>query len=212
MNNLDDLISQGWPELSSEIRRKILHFHTLLVEENQRQNLTRLISPQDFFEGHLLDVKELLASRLVSFPALDIGSGAGVPGLLAAIIQEDTWFLVDSENRKAEFLERTVQELKLKPHVKVFSGRAEDFLIRTAAASLVVRAVGPVDKIFRWVSKCSTWNNLVLLKGPAWEKEWQEAQGSLKDRLEASSVYSYQVGIEKKERVIVRLERVPRRT
>jgi 16S rRNA (guanine527-N7)-methyltransferase len=93
-------------DLSPLRRDSVLAFYSALLRENEIQNLTRLTAPQDFLEGHLLDARALLESGLVSFPAMDLGSGCGVPGLLAAVLTDQgKWVLAESEGRKAEFLE-----------------------------------------------------------------------------------------------------------
>jgi 16S rRNA G527 N7-methylase RsmG len=99
----------------------------------------------------------------------------------------------------------------------VFSGRAEKFLSdvapKKAVKSVVARAVGPISRIYTWIRPCSTWNNLVLLKGPRWEEEWAEIQGGrYKNELKWVDSYKYTVGAEKKQRIIVKIERVPRGT
>src|SRR4051812_38554125 len=107
VNELSELLEKGWPELSGDAKARVLAFYERVLAENEIQNLTRLTCPRDFFEGHVLDVKELLQSDLVSFPAMDLGSGAGVPGLLAGLIRGDSWVLAESEGKKAEFLAKT---------------------------------------------------------------------------------------------------------
>lgn len=216
-SGLEQLILQAWPELSLEQRRQVSQFHRLLLEENELQNLTKLTSPKDFVEGHLVDVKELFRSRLVEYPAMDLGSGCGVPGLLAAVLGEGEWILAESETRKAEYLARAADGLLLSKRVKVFSGRAEAFLSKcgaqSAPASIVARAVGPVSRIYGWIRPCSTWNKLILLKGPRWEEEWQDflkEQGA--NHLKLLATHEYSVGAENKKRIIVQLGRVPRGT
>lgn len=211
-SELMDRLQAAWPGLDPTSYDKIVRFHAILAEENEKQNLTRLISPKDFVEGHVLDVRELLQSRLVDFPAMDLGSGCGVPGVLAAAVGGTPWILAESERHKAEFLFRAVRELGLTSS-RVVADRGENFLSENTVQSVVARAVGPIERIYGWLHSCSTWNNLVLLKGPAWKTEW-EAFGKSKFRRELSvdRLHEYQVGEENKHRVIVRLKRVPRGT
>jgi 16S rRNA (guanine527-N7)-methyltransferase len=211
------LLTHEWPGLSMETQQRISDFRDWIVDESSRQNLTKLLSPREFIEGHVLDVKALLECRLVDFPAMDLGSGGGVPGFLSAIISPDQWILADSEGHKAAFLSRSVEKFGVGGRVKVFSGRAEKFLAavseKEAPKSIVARAVGPVERIYSWIRPCSTWNNLVLLKGPRWEEEWTEfQQGRYRNELKWVDSFKYVVGEEKKQRIIVKIERVPRGT
>ncbi|MCM2277991.1 MAG: class I SAM-dependent methyltransferase [Oligoflexia bacterium] len=203
----------AWPELDAFAQQRVEEFYKLMAAENERQNLTRLISPQEFIEGHVLDVRELLKSGLVEFPAMDLGSGGGVPGLLAAVVRPDSWVLSDSEGKKAEFLGRAAQELGISDRVQVTHLRGEVFLRQNSVKSVVARAVGPVDRIYPWLRACSTWNSLVLLKGPAWEEEWKRFQQSkFRRELRIAAEHHYVVGAENKKRIILQLVRVPRGT
>jgi 16S rRNA (guanine(527)-N(7))-methyltransferase RsmG len=205
---LQNLLAANWPELGAERAEKVLAFYELVLEENKVQNLTRLVTPSDFYYGHIVDVKELLSSSILTFPAMDLGSGCGVPGLLAAVIREDQWVLADSEGRKADFLRRAVTNLGVDGRVRVFSGRAEEYLRINSVDTVVARAVGTAERIFSWIGICSTWNKLVLLKGPGWEEEWNNFnQSRYRNKLRIGRVQKYHVGPEAKTRIIVELER-----
>lgn len=209
-----ELLKTAWPELSSAHVERVVRFYGLVLAENEVQNLTRLISPKDFLLGHVLDVKELISSGLVQYPAMDLGSGGGVPGLLAAAIDVGTWILAESEGRKAAFLKSAVERLELS-NVEVFAGRGEEFLRNSEVLSIVARAVGPIERIYSWLRPCSTWNNLVLLKGPGWDAEWKSFQESkCRTELRVTDEHPYSTGEPPKSLRILRVERanVPRGT
>ena len=216
LEKLKNLLIEGEYSLTPEAADKVLRFYQVVLEENAIQNLTRLTSPEDFYYGHVVDVLEFLKVSENWFPALDLGSGGGVPGLLSAVMRPDRWTLSDSEGRKAEYLRRSVDILGLNTQVDVFSVRAEAFLRESKQGSIqsvVARAVGTVEKIFPWIEKCSTWNTLILFKGPGWEEEWKSFQQTKwAKKLKNTQEYSYVVGPERKQRRIVLLTRVPRGT
>ena len=207
---LGELLKQHLGILSEEKRSQILGFYDFVLKENQRQNLTRLTSPTDFYYGHVIDVLELLQTKMLAGePALDLGSGVGVPGLLAGLIGDGTWVLTESEVRKREYLEKAVRFFNLKTRVTVAPGRAEEYLRRNTVKSVVARAVGPVSRIYGWVRSCSTWNTLILFKGPSWSEEWEAfLKTKFRNELIVDGQHSYLVGPEKKERRIVQLKRV----
>lgn len=191
----------------------VLAFYRALVEGNATQNLTRLISPQDFFTGHLLDVLELKRLKWTQFPAMDLGSGCGVPGLLFASLTRDprekNWLLAESEARKADFLRSTAVRLSL-ADVRVIGQRAEQVLKAERVSTIVARAVGPVERIYGWIRNCSTWNTLILFKGPGWREEWGKWQASkYKKELRLVQEHRYTVGEGegKRDRTLVLLER-----
>jgi 16S rRNA G527 N7-methylase RsmG len=145
----------------------------------------------------------------------------GVPGLLATLIDQKPWILVESERRKADYLQKAVIHFHLETQVQVIHQRIEVFLKSPQASevlrslqsnhfeSVVVRAVGPVSRIYEWMRPCSTWNSLILFKGPKWDEEWNEFQmGRFKNELHLSVVHAYRIGVEQKSRQILRLERV----
>ncbi|MGZ3696977.1 MAG: 16S rRNA (guanine(527)-N(7))-methyltransferase RsmG [Bdellovibrionota bacterium] len=212
MSEFEQILAKEWPELSEEKRGLIHRFRELVLDENERQNLTRITAPEDFYWGHVADVRTLLESGFLEYPALDVGSGVGVPGLLAALLDGQSWILSDSEGRKAEFLERAAKELGASS-IQVYPGRAEKLLEKTKVGAIVARAVGPVERMIAWFDPCSTWNTLILFKGPAWNEEWAEFQASrFRKTLQIERQVEYTVGKEAKKRILVRLKRVPRGT
>lgn len=202
------------PALSPEAQKRVSAYYRLLLEGNEVQNLTRLIAPQDFIEGHLLDVLELEKTGWIQSEAMDLGSGCGVPGLLAACVNPKTkWLLAESELRKREFLDATTRSLGLASQVRV-GARGEEILRKIPIQLVVVRAVGKVSKLWSYLGACSTWNTLILFKGPAWAEEWNDFQQNSEGAkfLRVAEVHEYVVGDEQKKRSLVRLERVPRGT
>jgi 16S rRNA (guanine(527)-N(7))-methyltransferase RsmG len=153
-------------------------FAEILYRENKTQNLTRIVGIEEFIDGHLIDVIQLFDFKTMGLKVLDLGSGCGIPGLLAAAIDTNpdrAWFLCDSEKQKCDFLNLAAQELNLYS-VKVFSGRVESLILDIKPDTVISRAVGSVEKIAGWISNCSTWNNLILFKSKGWEEEWKMAQ------------------------------------
>jgi 16S rRNA (guanine(527)-N(7))-methyltransferase RsmG len=195
-------------DLTPEQAKQAAKFAHILHRENELQNLTRILGVSEFVEGHLIDVMELFKVPTLGERVLDIGSGSGVPGLLAASVDSSKtrqWFLSDSETSKGEYLSRGAEELGLE-RVATFSRRAEEVLDFVRPDTVIARAVGTVEKIAGWISNCSTWNNLVLFKSRGWEEEWKEAQLSrFGKKLTVTHTHEYSVG--DKYRVLVSLKR-----
>ncbi len=202
----------GTSESLDEVQiQGILKFYEMVLRENEIQNLTRLVSPKDFYFGHIQDVLELLKLDYLEYPVLDLGSGVGIPGLVGALLSEGKWILSDSEKKKAEYLERSSKILGLEKKVRVFAGRAETFLQSNQVQTIIARAVGPVERIYGWIRGCSTWNNLVLYKGPNWEEEWKSFQKSkFRDELKVLVEHNYTTGPlgEEKSRKLLKIGRI----
>lgn len=116
-------------ELSASTIERLLDYVDLLARWNTAYNLTAVRDPLEMVTRHLLD--SLAVAPLVSGDRLvDIGSGAGLPGIPLALIAVDTgtpnrqFMLVDSNGKKARFLRAAVRELELK-HVQVAERRVE---------------------------------------------------------------------------------------
>jgi 16S rRNA (guanine527-N7)-methyltransferase len=204
------LIQQHYPHLSAPTLDSIIQYRELVLVANHEQNLTRLTTPEDFFYGHLVDCFELNASGIqLKGNNLDLGSGCGVPGLLYKIMFGGHWVLTDSEIAKANFLKQAIIQLK-QSNITAEYGRAEKMIDQQKTDTVVSRAVGKIAKIYPMISKCSTWNRIILFKGPGWNDEWADfTRSNKRNPLEVTTLYSYQVNnqVDVKSRIIVELTR-----
>ena len=136
---LRELVRPVVPVSDEQIARLEQHF-ALLLKWNARMNLTRVTDPVEAATRHYGE-SLFLAARLTPGTVLDIGSGAGFPGIPAAIVRPDCQFhLIDSNQRKAVFLREASRDL---PNVRVSATRAGDIHDRYDWA--ISRAVAPGD-------------------------------------------------------------------
>ncbi len=199
------LLDLGVPLVGAD---RLVRFWELVQKENGVQNLTCIIEPVAFAEEHLRDSIELIKTGWIQGEAVDLGTGGGFPGIPCAILGSASWILIDSEKRKIDFVQSVIKALEL-TNARAIHGRAEAVLAGGRHDFVVSRAVGPVERIYGWLSKCSTWNNLVLLKGPRWDEEWAAFQGGAhRNKLQLKDITEYEVGSEKKKRKIVWLSRI----
>jgi 16S rRNA (guanine527-N7)-methyltransferase len=164
------------PTLSQE--QLFDQLYNLVLEGNQTQNLTRITEPQDFWEKHLWDSLRgvRFAWELSDLQVIDIGTGAGFPGLPVAIAQTN-WHisLLDSKIKKTNFLKHTVEALDL-ARVSVFTGRAEDINQTDNHYQkydlALLRAVGNVSQCARYVMPfLKTGGRAILYRG-----QWTETE------------------------------------
>ena len=125
--------------LTSAQLAQISAYLELLLRWNARMNLTAVRAPEHIVTRHFGESFFAARCLLPASRAIDVGSGAGFPGLAMKIHAPDLPLtLVESQNRKATFLKEVVRTLDLRD-VQVFAGRAQDL---TASAELVtLRAV-----------------------------------------------------------------------
>ena len=108
---------------------KALKYLEILLDYNSHTNLTAIREEKAIIEKHFLD--SLLLQNLLKEEdktLIDIGTGAGFPGMMLAIFNEDKNFtLLDSVRKKTDFLELVRNELALN-NVEVINGRAEEII------------------------------------------------------------------------------------
>lgn len=110
-----------------QIVDNFVNYFNLLMEGNKVCNLTAITDEDGVIEKHFYD--SIFPQKYFSRNAkvLDIGAGAGFPSLPLKIVRNDLCFtLLDSLNKRINFLNNTIQSLQLK-NIKAIHGRAEDF-------------------------------------------------------------------------------------
>lgn len=147
-----------------------------LKEENSRQNLVASGSLENTWVRHFADSAQLLSfvPRETKGKWLDLGSGAGFPGLVLAILRPDMDFvLVESRKLRVDWLERMRAELQLE-NCRIEGARLE--LVETLdAAAISARAFAPLAKLLRLSARFSTADTYwVLPKGRSAAQEVQE--------------------------------------
>jgi 16S rRNA (guanine527-N7)-methyltransferase len=154
---------------------------TMLVAEltrwNKRINLTAIREPDAMVSGHILDslaVRSLLEGRRV----LDVGTGAGFPGLPLAIAEPQIEFeLLDSNGRKISFVRHVIGELGLQ-NVVAKKARAEDYAPAERFDTVIARALASIPRLLELAGHLIREEGVLLaLKGkhPAAELEAIEA-------------------------------------
>ena len=120
---------------------RLLHLLDLLSEWNGRVNLTAIRARGDMIQKHLLD--SLSVQPFVRGPiVVDVGTGAGFPGLPLALLNPDMHFvLIDGTAKKIAFVRAAAAELGL-ANVEALHVRAEDYRPTDKATSVVSRALG----------------------------------------------------------------------
>ena len=106
---------------------KFYKYMKLLLEWNKKINLTAIIEPNEVILKHFVD--SLTISKYIEDDStlVDVGTGAGFPGMPLKIIREDLEItLVDSLNKRINFLKEIIEELELK-NIKAIHSRAEEF-------------------------------------------------------------------------------------
>jgi 16S rRNA (guanine527-N7)-methyltransferase len=143
-----------------------------------------LLGPREvprLWERHLLNSVALADLLPDGARLVDVGSGAGLPGLAVACVRPDLAVdLVEPLLRRTDFLTEVVADLALGQHVRVVRGRAEDSAVLDKVGSaqfVTARAVAPLDRLVRWsFPLLRPGGSLLALKGTGAEDELAEHQ------------------------------------
>lgn len=148
--------------------------HAHFVQERNRQiNLTKIVDPKEIAAKHYLDAwRTTRLLPLLGRSVLDLGSGAGYPGVPIAFAEPNARVvLLDSIQKKAAFLAETVEKLKI-TNAEAVCDRAEEHLARNRYDVVVVRAVSSVRENVRLLRKVRhSLADYVMMKGPSWSRE-----------------------------------------
>jgi len=140
---------------------KLLNFIELIAKWNKIYNLTAIRDKQEMVKRHILD--SLAISPYIRGQRLiDIGTGAGLPGIPLAIFHPEKQFvLLDSNAKKTRFVQQVILELKLS-NVSVHQGRVEDFKPKIGFDTVTCRAFSSMDNIARLTRHLFNENGLLL--------------------------------------------------
>lgn len=180
----------------------------LLVESDDKTDLTRLETTQEIAIKHYLDCAMPLKFTKLPSPLLDIGSGAGFPGLVLKILSPETEVILgEVRPKRTRFLQQVIDELGL-TGVQVFAHRiGPQFPLEIQGVA--TRALESCrDTLYRVAPFLPKGGRVLLLKGPKGDDEIGEALAEMKD-FAHEKTYSYNLAGTRNERrlVIMRRER-----
>ena len=149
-------VGTAWDQLN--------RFHLLLTEHGVLRGLIGPQEPSRLWERHLLNSAAVVPFLSGTSSILDLGSGAGLPGVVvAAMLPSATVILLEPMERRCLWLTEVVEELGLK-NVRVLRGRADEVTVSVGAVT--ARAVGSLDRLYGWAGPLLVDGGcLVALKG-----------------------------------------------
>lgn len=144
----------------AEAVTRLEQYVALLTDEGQRQNLIAPSTSSQIWTRHLLDSAQLAPLAPAQGSWLDIGSGAGLPGLIVAVLRQEETILVEPRRQRAAFLERCVSALGLR-HVRVEPVKVQQ--LRLPSLVISARAVASVENLLQAAAACATTQTRWLL-------------------------------------------------
>ncbi len=179
----DEAEARAWlarlPEWDATARERLEDLAVLLRAENDVQNLVSDASLAELWVRHYADSAQLLAHvpRETSAPWLDLGTGAGFPGLVIAILRpECEVVMVESRARRIDWLQRVCETLSL-ANARIAGMKLEALETRKFRA-ISARAFAPLPKLLDLSARFSTSETVWLLpKGRSARQELAELKG-----------------------------------
>lgn len=131
-------------------KEKLQKFYKILIEENKKINLTRIVEEEEVYLKHFYDsltiVKEIDLTKVNTL--CDVGTGAGFPGIVLKICFPNLKItLIDSLQKRVKYLKETIKKLELDNIIAIHS-RSEDY--KEQFDVVTARAVANLEKLITW--------------------------------------------------------------
>ncbi len=196
--------------LTKKQEEQLENYYKLLIEENQKQNLTRITKKEDVYLKHFYD--SLTIAKVIdltqNLTLIDIGTGAGFPGIVLKIVFPNLKItLLDSLNKRVNFLNQVIKKLNLKD-IKAVHSRIEDYQDETFDI-VTSRAVAKTNILLELSIKLlKSGGYFILLKANIEDelKESQKALNILNLKLEAKETLT--LPIENSKRTILKIKKL----
>lgn len=168
-----EAVYQALPGLDPAARPKLDTYVDLLKKWQKSINLVGPKTLEDPWRRHILDSAQLSPLIPVESRIVDLGSGAGLPGVILAITSGAETHLVESDQRKAVFLREAAR--RTDTPITVHAARAET-LDPLNADVVTARALAPMEKLLPWINRhLKKGGKAVLLKGGNVDDELTQA-------------------------------------
>ncbi len=178
-------------------------------EANRDRDLTRIVNFEAVVLKHYVDSIFITRFGRLPSPLLDVGTGAGFPGIPLKIMCPDLHIiLAEPRPRRVEFLQQVCQRLGFRK-VEVFPHRVVSRSFQQPVAGVITRALEPIGKTLLRTSGCThPGTRFFFLKGPAVDPELEEVKRSFAGEFALVKDHRYHLPRTDHERRFVILERV----
>lgn len=171
-------------DLTEEQIRNFYDFMNLLIEKNKVMNLTGITEPKEVILKHFIDSLTVLKDINENDSVIDVGTGAGFPGIPLKIAKNSLEVtLLDSLNKRINFLNEVIENINL-DKIKTIHGRAEDFgqnaEYREKYDVAVSRAVAPLNILLEYMLPFVKAGGIcICMKGSNCDEEIENAKNAI---------------------------------
>ncbi len=181
---LTDGLAQLGIESTSDQQNKLLTFIELLAKWNKVYNLTAVREPEAMLNLHLFDSLSLLPHLGAPRRLLDVGSGAGLPGIPLSIFRSDIDFvLLDSNVKKTRFIQQAIVELDLK-NIQVAHERIEKYHPEGSFDCITTRAFATIAETLELITPIlEAESRILFMKSNTAESELSELASNYRHKV-----------------------------
>ena len=204
LNEFNEELKKLGITLSTYQLDKLEKFYKLLVEWNNKINLTRIIDKEDVYLKHYYD--SLTINKVIDLNEVetlcDVGSGADFPGIVLKIFYPHLKItLVEKKKKRVNYLNEIIKELDLKD-IKAIHVRGEDY--KEKFDVVTSRAVANIEKLMKYTMHLLNKNGvLVALKGNIDEELNEEVEKRLSKKYKIVKIEKFLLPIENSKRSII---------
>ena len=192
---------------AKEQLQQLEKFYRLLIEWNQKINLTRITEKEDVYLKHFYDsltiVKEIDLSKVDTL--CDVGTGAGFPGIVLKIFYPNLKItLIDSLLKRVNYLNEIIKELKLKD-IKAIHTRGEEY--HETFDVVTARAVANIEKLLKYTMHLVNKNGkLIAMKGNIEEELTDDVRKKINKKYKISKINKILLPKENSNRSLIVIE------
>jgi len=188
MDNLKESFSNNLKKINIELKNEkydqFFKYMEMLIEWNEKINLTAIIKKEEIIVKHFIDSLTIFKYIEKNKTLIDVGTGAGFPGIPLKIANEDLEItLMDSLQKRLKFLEEVIKENKVK-NVKIIHKRAEDAgrdkKLREKYDYATARAVANMSTLAEYLLPLvKVGGKCIIMKGPNIEEELNKSKKAI---------------------------------
>ncbi len=198
-------------DITADILKKLDIYYHLLSQENQKYNLTAITEEKEVYLKHFYDSLTIIKSvKLNNQKILDIGTGAGFPGMVLKIFFPNLKIdLLDATTKKCQFLNLVIKELALQD-INVINCRAEEYTkkVREHYDIVTSRAVAPLKHLLEYsISALKVDGYFVALKSNLTDDLKNISNYYQKLFLADENIITFTLPIENSQRSIYRIQK-----
>lgn len=170
-------------KLPDEQLNEFYEYMQLLLEWNEKMNLTAITDPEEVIKKHFVDSITIKKYIKEENRLIDVGTGAGFPGIPLKIVDKSIKLtLLDSLNKRINFLNKIIEKLNLK-EVNTIHSRAEEYAKNKARESYdvaVSRAVADLPILLEYLMPYVKLNGIcICMKGPKAQEELERSKKAI---------------------------------